>query len=75
MKKINLLHTKMINEEKEWRSIEEITSVAELNEHLEANAEDAEKLYQKSLAFGIKNSQEFINWQDRLNAVSILPPE
>ena len=59
----------------EWRDIDEISSIAELNKHLEANAWEAEQLYQKSLQFGIKNSQEFINWQDRLNAVSILPPE
>lgn len=64
------------NEElEEWRDIDEISSIAELNKHLEANAWEAEQLYQKSLLFGIKNSQEFINWQDRLNAVSILPPE
>lgn len=63
------------DELEEWRDIDEISSIAELNKHLEVNACEAEQLYQKSLAFGIKNSQEFINWQDRLNAVSILPPD
>ena len=39
------------------------------------NAEKAESLYQKSLDAGIENTQDFINWQDRLNKVSIIPPE
>lgn len=52
-----------------------IKTQEELFEALLENAEQSEALYEKSLELGIKNTQEFINWQDRLNAVSILPED
>ena len=52
-----------------------IKTQEELFEALLENAEESEALYEKSLELGIKNTQEFINWQDRLNAVSILPED
>ena len=54
-------------------NVQTIKTQEELFEALLENAEESEALYEKSLELGIKNTQEFINWQDRLNAVSILP--
>lgn len=56
-------------------NVETIKSQEELFNALLENAEESEALYDKSINFGIKNTQEFINWQDRLNKVSILPDE
>ena len=52
-----------------------ISSIGELNQLLDENASQAEALYEKSLEFRIENTQEFINWQDRLNRVSIIPED
>ena len=56
-------------------NVQTIKTQEELFEALLENAEKSEALYEKSLELGIKNTQEFINWQDRLNAVSILPED
>ena len=56
-------------------NVQTIKTQEELFEALLENAEESEALYEKSLELGIKNTQEFINWQDRLNAVSILPED
>lgn len=56
-------------------NVETIKTQEELFKALLENAKESEALYEKSLELGIKNTQEFINWQDRLNAVSLLPPE
>ncbi len=56
-------------------NVQTIKTQEELFEALLENAEQSEALYEKSLELGIKNTQEFINWQDRLNAVSILPED
>ena len=56
-------------------NVQTIKTPEELFEALLDNAEESEALYEKSLELGIKNTQEFINWQDRLNKVSILPPD
>ena len=56
-------------------NVETIKTQEELFKALVENAEESEALYDKSLKFGIKNTQEFINWQDRLNEVSILPED
>ena len=56
-------------------NVQTIKTPEELFEALLENAEQSEALYEKSLELGIKNTQEFINWQDRLNKVSILPPD
>lgn len=56
-------------------NVQTIKTQEELFEALLENAEQSEALYEKSLELGIKNTQEFINWQDRLNKVSILPPD
>jgi hypothetical protein len=56
-------------------NVQTIKTQEELFEALLENAEESEALYEKSLELGIKNTQEFINWQDRLNKVSLLPPD
>ena len=56
-------------------NVQTIKTQEELFEALLENAEESEALYEKSLELGIKNTQEFINWQDRLNTVSILPED
>ena len=55
------------------KNIEDISTIDELNVSLTANADEAETLLKKSLDLNAENTQEFINWQDRLNAVSMLP--
>ena len=55
------------------KNIEDISTLDELNVSLSANADEAEALLKKSLDLQAENTQEFINWQDRLNAVSMLP--
>jgi hypothetical protein len=55
--------------------IEKIQTPDELNAQLDANATEAELLKEKSVAMAVENTQEFINWQDRLNAVSLQPDE
>ena len=56
-------------------NVQTIKTQEELFEALLENAKESEALYDKSLELGIKNTQEFINWQDRLNKVSLLPPD
>ena len=55
------------------KNIEDISTLDELNVSLIANADEAEALLKKSLDLHAENTQEFINWQDRLNTVSMLP--
>jgi hypothetical protein len=35
----------------------------------------AARIYETALMLKLENTQEFINWQDRLNKVSLLPPD
>jgi hypothetical protein len=55
------------------KNVEDISTIDELNVSLAANADEAEALLKKSLDLSAENTQEFIDWQDRLNAVSLLP--
>ena len=55
------------------KNIEVSSTIDELKVSLTANADEAETLLKKSLDLNAENTQEFINWQDRLNAVSMLP--
>ena len=36
-----------------------------------ANAVEAEALKKEAVEMGVENEQEFIDWQDRLNVVSL----
>ena len=42
---------------------------------MDANAKEAEALKKEAVEIGAENEQEFINWQDRLNVVSMQPEE
>ena len=55
------------------KNVEDISTIDELNVSLTANADEAEALLKKSIDLNAENTQEFIDWQDRLNAVSMLP--
>ena len=48
---------------------------ADLFARMNANAKEAEALKQEAVELGAENEQEFINWQDRLNVVSMQPEE
>ena len=46
---------------------------ADLFARMDANAKEAEALKKEAVEIGAENEQEFINWQDRLNVVSMQP--
>ena len=48
---------------------------ADLFARMDANAKEAEALKKEAVEIGAENEQEFINWQDRLNVVSMQPEE
>ena len=48
---------------------------ADLFARMNANAKEAEALKKEAVEIGAENEQEFINWQDRLNVVSMQPEE
>ena len=48
---------------------------ANLFARMDANAKEAEALKKEAVEIGAENEQEFINWQDRLNVVSMQPEE
>ena len=48
---------------------------ADLFVRMDANAKEAEALKKEAVEIGAENEQEFINWQDRLNVVSMQPEE
>lgn len=44
---------------------------ADLYARMTANAAEAEVLKKEAVKMGVENEQEFIDWQDRLNVVSL----
>ena len=48
---------------------------ADLYARMTANAAEAEVLKKEAVEMGVENEQEFIDWQDRLNVVSLQPEE
>ena len=48
---------------------------ADLFARMNANAKEAQALKKEAVEIGAENEQEFINWQDRLNVVSMQPEE
>lgn len=44
---------------------------ADLYARMTANAAEAEVLKKEAVEMGVENEQEFIDWQDRLNVVSL----
>ena len=44
---------------------------ADLFARMDANAKEAEALKKEAVEIGAENEQEFIDWQDRLNVVSL----
>lgn len=48
---------------------------ADLFARMDTNAKEAEALKKEAVEIGAENEQEFINWQDRLNVVSMQPEE
>lgn len=42
-----------------------------LKRMMEMNISDAKSIYELAKANGCQDSQEFINWQDELNAISV----
>ena len=44
---------------------------ADLYARMTANAAEAEALKKEAVEMGVENEQEFIDWQDRLNVVSL----
>lgn len=61
--------------EKKLYSMDDITSVASLEEAMKNNIGDVQCLYDKAIKFNVINEQFFINWQDELNRLSQIPPE
>ena len=43
----------------------------DLYARMTANAVEAEALKKEAVEMGVENEQEFIDWQDRLNVVSL----
>ena len=54
---------------------ENITSIASLEEAIKQNLNDCRALYEKAIKFNVINEQFFINWQDELNRLSMIPEE
>ena len=54
---------------------ENITSIASLEEVMKQNLNDCQALYEKAIKFNVINEQFFINWQDELNRLSMIPEE
>lgn len=52
-------------------TISNISSAEELKQLMNSNAYDSELLYKRAIELNCQNEQFFIEWQDRLNAVSI----
>lgn len=53
----------------------EETKVANLFVAMQQNLNDARRIYDEAVALKLQNTQEFLNWQDGLNAVSITKDE
>ena len=58
-------------------SVEQILSYTEhaLKQAMVRMAAEAASIYKRAIELGMKDSQEFINWQDSLNEVSYLHEE
>ena len=54
---------------------ENITSIASLEEAMKQNLNVCQALYEKAIKFNVINEQFFINWQDELNRLSMIPEE
>lgn len=49
--------------------------IEDIEKSMISNAECAEHLYEVAIQEKLTNEQFFLNWQDRLNKVSLLPEE
>lgn len=52
-----------------------ICTKEELTEAMSRHAEMAERIYRTAVRMEVTNTQEFINWQDRINACSYIREE
>ena len=55
--------------------LEDITSIASLEEAMKQNLTECQALYDKAIKYNVINEQFFINWQDELNRLSMQPEE
>ena len=65
----------MCKNDKNISLLEDITSIASLEEAMKQNLTDCQALYDKAIKYNVINEQFFINWQDELNRLSIQPEE
>ena len=65
----------MCKNDKNISLLEDITSIASLEEAMKQNLTDCQALYDKAIKYNVINEQFFINWQDELNRLSMQPEE
>lgn len=46
-------------------------SIKDLKSRMVANIDDAKSIFEEARQQDLLNSQEFINWQDELNVISV----
>ena len=65
----------MCKNDKNISLLEDITSIASLEEAMKQNLTECQALYDKAIKYNVINEQFFINWQDELNRLSMQPEE
>jgi hypothetical protein len=65
----------MCKNDKNISLLEDITSIASLEEAMKQNLTDCQALYDKAIKYNVINEQFFIDWQDELNRLSMQPEE